>query len=183
MTIVAKFQTSEAIKKELESIKVAGKKLDTRIQDAAVSVLVHFAQHKDTGLVNRLYLSLSAGARKSAMTSWILAYCAVVPNQNKDTMKEQPFVYSREKDTLPEAGALDPWYNHKADPKPNEVFDLQKSMMALIKKAMAANTIKGGDREMLVTLGAIVGIHETDIPTKAFNAEEVAEEETEEVAE
>ena len=170
-----KFSDIASLNKELASIKAAGAKLDSRIQDAAVSVLCHFAKNQDNGLVNRLYMALPAGARKTAMTSWLLAHCAVVANKDKATKNEQPFVYAKNKTTNPEAGAADPWYKHKADKAPDEVFDLQKAVKALLAKAAKAPGVKGGDADTLKALAAAVRIPESDVPTLAKpKAEETA---------
>lgn len=169
-----KFSDLASLNKELASIKAAGAKLDKRIQDAAVSVLYHFSVHKDNGLVNRLYRALPAGARKAAMTSWLLTHCAVVANTDKATKNEQPFVYAKDKATNPEAGAADPWYNHKADKAPDEIFDLQKAVKALLAKAARAPGVKGGDAETLKALAAAVRIPESDVPTLAKPKTEAA---------
>ena len=169
-----KFSDLASLNKELASIKAAGAKLDNRIQDAAVAVLYHFDKNHDNGLVNRLYMALPAGARKTAMTSWLLAHCAVVANTDKATKNEQPFVYAKDKKTDPEAGAADPWYSHKADKAPDEVFDLQKAVRALLAKAGKAETLKGGDSKALRALAAAVGIPDSDVTTKHDKAAEKA---------
>ena len=161
-----KFSDIASLNKELASIKAAGAKLDSRIQDAAVAVLYHFDKNHDNGLVNRLYMALPAGARKTAMTSWLLTHCAVSANTDKATKQEQPFVYDRNKKTDPEAGEADPWYSHKPDKAPDEVFDLQKAVRALLAKAGKAESIKGGNADTLKALAVAVGIPESDVPTK-----------------
>lgn len=161
-----KFSDLASLNKELASIKAAGAKLDRRVQDAAVSVLYHFAVHKDNGLVNRLYMAMPTGSRKAALTSWLLAHCAVVANKDKATKNEQPFVYAKDKATNPEAGAADPWYSHKPDKAPSEVFDLQKAVRALLAKAGKAESLKGGDADTLKSIAAAVGIPESDVTSK-----------------
>ena len=161
-----KFADVAALNKEIAAIKVAGAKLDARIQTAAVAVLEHFAQHHDNGLVNRLYHAMPAGSRKAALTSWLLTHCAVSANTDKATKQEQPFVYDRNKKTDPEAGEADPWYSHKPDKAPDEVFDLQKAVRALLAKASKAATLKGGDSNALRALAAAVGIPDSDVTTK-----------------
>lgn len=152
-----------ALNKEIASIAVAGKKLDMRIQEAGVAVAHHFAKNKDNGLVNRLYMALPNGARKSAMTSWILAHMAVVANEGI-TKKDQPFIYSDKKQTDPAAAEGDMWYDHKPDQTPDMVFDLQKAIKGLLAKAGKASEWKGGDRSTLIAMAAAVGIPETDVP-------------------
>ena len=160
-----------SIRKEIDGIKLAGAKLDERIQTCAVAVVNHFAQHKDTGLVNRLYLALPRGARKTAMASWMLAYMAVVPNTDQATKAENPFKYSKDKVTKPEAAAEDMWYNHKPDATPDQVFDLQKAVKALMIKAGKSARWEHGDRDTLLALAAAVKLPESDVPSKPFEAE------------
>ena len=155
---------SATINKEIAAIKVAGSKLDDRIQACAVDVLEHFAEHKDTGMVNRLYLALSKGARTSAMASWLLAYCAVKPNTEISTKKEQPFAYDKDKQTNVEGGRNDMWFNHKPDKAVDEIFDLQKAFRALMAKAAKATNVVHGDREALMAMAKAVGIPESDVP-------------------
>lgn len=168
-----------ALNKEIGEIKVAGAKLDARIQEAGVAVAIHFAQHKDTGLVNRLYLALPRGARKTAMASWLLAHFAVVANEGKNKV-EMPFLFAKDKATNWEAAEADMWYDHKPEPTPDTVFDLQKMVRALILKASKADTIKGGDRTKLLALAAVAGIPAEDVPM--FGDPVAAQAPTEEVA-
>jgi hypothetical protein len=175
-SIIAKPLTDTAsIRKEIDGIKVAGAKLDERIQVCAVAVVEHFAKHNDTGLVNRLYLALPKGARKTAMASWMMAYMAVTPNTDAKTKAEQPFRYSKDKTTNPEAAANDMWYDHKPDPSVDMVFDLQKAVKALLIKAGKAGKWEHGNRDTLVALAAAVSIPESDVPSKPFEAEKAEE--------
>ena len=171
-----KFADVASLNKEIAAIKVAGAKLDSRIQTAAVGVLEHFEEHKDNGMVNRLYHAMSAGSRKSALTSWLLAHCAVSANTDKATKQEQPFVYDRNKKTDPEAGEADPWYSHKPEKAPDEVFDLQKAVRALLSKAEKAKDLKGGDADTLVKLAGAVGIPASDVTSKHKTATAVTAE-------
>lgn len=162
MPAIVKFTTVEAINKEIESIAKAGAKFDARVQVAAVSVLAHYAQHKDVRLVNRLYLALPRGARKAAMAEWLLAHAAVSPNpaQEKEVRHESPFVYDKAKATDVEAGAENPWYDFRQEKEPAELFDAQKAALALIAKA--AKAVKDGKKvtgiqpETLAELSKIV---------------------------
>ena len=152
-----------ALNKEIASIATAGAKLDARIQEAGVAVAIHFAQHKDTGLVNRLYLALPKGARKTAMASWLLAHFAVVANEGQNK-KEVPFLFAKDKTTKPEAAEADAWYDHKPDNTPDMVFDLQKAMKSLIAKAAKSPTMTNGSREALVAAAVAVGLTPDSVP-------------------
>jgi hypothetical protein len=169
-------KTIADINKEISGIKVAGAKLDGRIQGCGVDVLEHFSQHKDTGVVNRLYQALPKGSRSTALASWLLAYGALVANTDAKTKADQPFVYSKEKVTDPLGASQDMWFNHKPEKTPDQVFDLQMAIRALLKKAGAAPSIKGGDYETLKAIAKASGISESDVPTlpKKPTAEAVA---------
>lgn len=163
-------KTLADINKAIDSITKSGAKLDALIQSTAVSVLEHFAEHKDTGLVNRLYLAMPKGSRSTALASWLLAYCAVTPNTDAATKKEQPFRFAKDKQTRPEAGAEDMWYTHKPEKAVDEVFDLQKAMRSLLSKASKAKTLNHGSAAELAALRAAaiaVGIPASDVPTFA----------------
>lgn len=184
MNKLNKFADKAALLKEIASIKVAGAKLDARIQDAAVAVLCHFgdargredmANNRDNGLVNRLYLALPAGARKQAMASWLLKHCAVVANTDRLTKAEQPFIYDAKKHTDPEGAAQDPWYNHKPDPAPDAIFDVQAEVRRLLAKAAKAPGLKNGDTDALKALAKAVGIPDSDVTTKHAAAAKVGE--------
>lgn len=162
------------INKAIASIKTSGAKLDKMIQDTGVAVLEHFAEHKDTGVVNRLYLALPKGARRSAMTSWLLAYGALVVNPEKKAQAEQPFVYDRNKITNAQFASLDMWYDHKPEPIVAEALDLQKAVRAILAKAGKVARLEHGDVNTLKALAKSVGIPESDVPTRPAETAEAA---------
>lgn len=129
-----KLITAGDLPKFIDGIKTRAKKLDGDIQVAAMSAAAHFAACGDTGFINRLYLALGKGARHVAMTAWVTSFAGVSANEgeSKDT---QPFVKDANKKVDLEAGEQTPWYDMKASPKPDEVLDILKLTLALIKKA------------------------------------------------
>lgn len=162
-------KTLADINKAIDSIAKTGAKLDKLIQTTAVEVLEHFAEHKDTGLVNRLYLAMPKGSRSTALASWLLAYAAVTPNVAVATKKEQPFSFDKSKTTDPVAAAEDMWYDHKPEKAVDEAFDLQKAIRGILAKASKAKTVThGGATEWaaLKELAVAVGIPASDVPTR-----------------
>lgn len=121
-----------------DSIRKAGAKLDAQIQHAALSAISHCAQHKDPVFINRLFISLHQGARKSALTGWLIEYgmCSANVGDNK---KEMPFKYDGEKTLNMAEAAQNPWYTFKLDPEPDMVFDVQAALRQLLKKAQGKN--------------------------------------------
>lgn len=161
-------KTLSELNAAIATIAKSGQKLDKLIQDTGVQVLEHFSEHKDTGLVNRLYTALPKGARKSAMASWLLTHCAVAPNLDPKAKMEQPFVYAKDKTTDPVAAAQDPWYDHKPDKPVDEIFDLQKAVRQLLGKVQKSSSIEhaSGDAfAALKSLAMATGIPESDVPT------------------
>lgn len=130
------------LNKFIDSIATRGKKLDMDIQTAAVSCLSHLAKHGDIGFVNRLFLAMPKGSRKAALTSWLLSYGALVANTLEDKATK-PFVYTKDKTTNIDAAMTDPWFDHKPDQAPDEVFDLAKAVQGIIKKAQGKTLVHG----------------------------------------
>jgi hypothetical protein len=126
----------------------------------AVATLEHLVKsHGDIGPINRLYLAMPAGSKSTALVSWFLAYGAVVANEDKDTKKEKPFVFAKDKTTKVTEGRSDPWYNHKPEPAPDMVFDVQVALAAILKKAKAMRE-RGGEvknNDLLLEIEAIAG--------------------------
>lgn len=167
-------KTAKQIEKELTLIKVAGQKLDERIQAAAVDVADHMAQHCDVTLVNKLYQCLGKGHRAAAMTEWILAFMAVVPNTGADK-KDVPFLFSRDKTTDPEGARAKPWYDCKKDPAPDDVFDFQKAVKQLLAKAGKSSVVMGATKEAMEALAVAGGLSAADVPSTLAYAKDKAE--------
>lgn len=160
------------INKEISAIAVAGTKFDERIQLCAVDVVTHFAEHKDVGLVNRLYVALSKGTRKAAMTEWLLAYAAVVANVDAGTKKESPFICAKGADgkwtktTDVEGAEANPWFDCKPDPKPDAVFDFQKMVKAALKKYGSAEVVSHCDKATMEQIAVLAGLSAADVPSR-----------------
>lgn len=160
------FMSAAQMDKEFPLIAAAGKKLDERIQQAAQSAINHFVQHKDTVYINRLYLSLSAGVRRSALTVYLLAFAGVKANEDKDSKKEKPFLSDYTKKADLEEACRVKWYDCKKEPEPDEVFDAGKMFAMFMKKLNGA----------LESQKPITGMSESQIARlKAVMAGDVAE--------
>lgn len=118
----------------IDGIKKRGAVLDRDIHVAALSAAAVFGQHGNVFYINHLYASLGKGARHVAMTAWLLAYAGVQANEgeNKDTT---PFVKDANKQVDLVGGTDMPWYDMKASAKPDEVLDVLKLTLAIIKRA------------------------------------------------
>lgn len=158
-------KTIEQINKSIIAMAAHLAKGDSMIQSVGVDVLTHFEQFNDNGVVNRYFLAIPKGIRKTAVVSWLLAHGALAVNRDKATASTSPFVYDKTKVTSAAAASEDNWTTHKPEKALIEVFDLQQAVRSLIKKASSASSIKGGDYETLLSLAADVGIPAADVPT------------------
>lgn len=118
----------------------------------AMSALTMTSKHNDVGPVNRLYKAMPKGTKSSAMASWLLAYGALLANEDSKTKADMPFKYTKDKDYNLAAAAQDAWFNHKPEPAADEVFDLAKAVEAIIKRAQGKQLVHG---EMLTGLQAL----------------------------
>lgn len=129
----ALIENTAELAKFIDGIKSRAKRLDGDIQTAALSAIAHFNKCGDVGFINRLYLSLGKGARHVALTAWLLEFGGVQANdgEGKDT---KPFLKDANKKVDLEAGDKTPWFEMKPSQKPDEVVDVLKLTLALIKR-------------------------------------------------
>lgn len=164
-------KTSQQISKQIDSIKTAGVKLDAAIQATAVDVLGHYMEHRDTGLVNRLFLAMPKGSRGIALADWLLKFVAVKVNTDKTSKAEQPFVYDKDR-----VGIMTPenfekaeatmWYDLKREKAVDEVFDVQTAFKAMLRRIERSTKVEHFDHDALVHMAKAVGLPESDVPTK-----------------
>lgn len=141
-----------------KGIEAWGKRGKTWAQDGqklGIAALAHLQAHGDIGFVNRLYLAMPKGSKSTAMVSWLLTYGALQANTDKTTKGTSPFKFDREKVTDVEGASKDPWYDHKPEPDADKVLDLQKLLVAILKKAAKAENIE--HRELLEGIRSLVG--------------------------
>lgn len=132
---------TQAINDACDNIKTQGKALDDYIQFTALSVLMHVDNHGDVTVVNRLYASMPKGSRRSALTEFLVAFGKVVANTDPAKKKETPFLYARDKVTLLAEAQDKPWFDFKPDREPDECFDLQKALKAMLAKASKSKQV------------------------------------------
>ena len=139
--------------KEIKSLAGRAKKLDRDFQVAALSAISIFNVHGNVFYINAVYNALGKGARHVAMTAWLTAFGGVSANEGEG--KDQtPFVKDKNKQVDMEEAAKTPWYDMKPSKKPDEVVDLLKLTLAVIKKASGeGKTIAHG--AMLTELQAL----------------------------
>ena len=151
--------------KLIDSVTKRGLTRQADIQLAGCSALLRLKEHGDIGYVNRLYKGLVQGDRKAAMVSWLLAYGSLSANDKQDK-DEKPFVFSKDKETNVEKALADPWFDHKPDPDPDQVIDLQKMLKAVIGKAQkkAAKGIQVQHMHLLSQVQALLSAPDAPVP-------------------
>jgi hypothetical protein len=162
------------LNKAIDAFAKTGVKWADQGHKLAVATLEHLVKsHGDIGAVNRLYKAMPAGSKSSALVSWFLTYGALVANEDKDTKADKPFVFAKDKTTSVDKGRADPWYNHKPEPAPDQVFDVQKALAAILGKASRMEK-KGGEvlhRELLAEIEAIASGEKKSPSTEPASAE------------
>ena len=123
------------IAKAIASIKTAGAKLDKNIQVAALSVLAHIEQHGDITLFESLYAAMPKGARKLALCEWAFKFGKLSANTDEKSKAVKPFLFDKAKTTNMEQAMIEPWFDFKPEAKPDQAFDFQAMLLALITKA------------------------------------------------
>lgn len=156
----ADFSTVAGIKAEIASIAKAGKTLDGRIQRCAVAAFKHMIEHRDHTLLVELYQALSKGQRRASMAAWIMQFTQLTANTDPASKAEKPFVLDKGKSFDLEGAMETMWYEcGKPEASPDELLDVNKAVIALLKKVKAAKDagrpIKGLDDETFAALQAL----------------------------
>lgn len=152
---MATIKSSAEIDKQIKAIKATGTKLDGMIQQCGLDVLAHLEAHHDITLLNRLYVALPQGARKSAFAEWALKFGACKPNDGANK-KEAPFLNDRRATDLVGA-ATTPWFTFKPEPTVDNMFDLRGKLQAMMKAAAKAEVIVGMTEEQMQALAVLTG--------------------------
>ncbi|APU00333.1 hypothetical protein HOR55_gp46 [Ralstonia phage RS-PII-1] len=147
-----KFLDKGQLDKAITSIAKRGAQLDKDIQTAALSALKLLADHGGVEWINKLYLAMPNGSRRSSLAQWFIAFGACVANTDDATKRERPFVYAKDKTTDLEGAAAVQWYDMKKEPEPDEVFDIQKALASILAKAKKAGKVN--DEKLLKHLQA-----------------------------
>ena len=148
-------EAGAALDLAIKQIKVKGKALDALIQQAAMSAARVVQDTGNIMYVNSLYLAMPKGARHVALTTWLTEFAGVSANEG-ESKDIKPFSFDKNKTVDLAGGEACPWFDMKASPKPDEVLDLLKLTLSIIKRASSpkeGQEIAHG--EMLVELQAL----------------------------
>lgn len=139
MTAIKLITETKLIDKAIASIANRGKKLDSDIQLAALSVINHIDMHGDVTLANRLFDALPKGARRLALAEWFLAFGKLAANTDKATAKTGVhFLYAKDKKTDLVGATETPWYEMKKEADVISAFDVQAELARLLAKIKKA---------------------------------------------
>ena len=137
-------KSTAIILKQIDSIKNRGARLDKDIQDSAVDILEHVAEHREVTLVNKLFQAMPNGARRNALAEWFLAFGMIEVNRDKKESKERPFIFDKNGLTRLDAAKVTMWYEFKKEKAVAEEFDLNHKLLTLnnqLQKAINQGTL------------------------------------------
>lgn len=166
---MTKYLNASQMDKAIKSISTRGAKLAADIQVAALSAINHLAEHGDPIYINRLYLAMPAGTRKSSLGQWFVAYGAVAVNEDKATKATMPFVKVKGAKVDLIGGTECQWHEAGKPESLADVFDIKKALAHVLARA-SKDGVKVNDPALLRGLNALVG----DKPTPAKATKENA---------
>lgn len=143
----------------ITSIVKSGAKLDTLIQQAAVSVIQHIEDCGDITLANRLQVSMPKGSRSNALAAFLLATgklkVRVLPagasKAAKAAVADMPFEFDKTRTTDMVAALAKPWFEFKKPKSVQAEFgtkELKEGIMRLVlatDKAIVASGLSAND--------------------------------------
>lgn len=130
---------ADALNKEIKSIGVAGNKLNTRIQIAALNAVHYSIAHGDVGFGQRLVLALNNGQRKNSLVAFLEKFGKFQWNK-----EEKSLVY-RKRDDIPNTEATERveaitemWFDTIKPPAVQSMYDFDSSFEKFMKNAKKA---------------------------------------------
>lgn len=170
-------------------ISRASKALSDLTQSVLVGATFHAIMHGNTEPINALIEAMGRGMRKTAAAQWLLTHAPVVPEDNKEKAKVQPFRFSRDKveelcgEAKPDEAtateyaqevARSHWTEHKEPPLVPDSYDVVAELNKLVKKAgsMAEKGVEVTGMEMLERLHSMLaaatpGVEVASLETEA----------------
>jgi len=134
----------QTLLKKIDTLNDKAKAIQSEYQAVGVECLQHLSDHGDIGPVNRLYVGMPKGTRKTAMASWLMAHGALKVNTDKGTKETSPMAFDKNKKTDPEAAKADPWQDHAPERDIADTFDLQVALKSLLNRAQGKHLLIGG---------------------------------------
>lgn len=158
---------SKLIQAAIDSVARRGVKLDNDVQLAALSILAHVDEHKDTTLADRLVAALPKGARRLALVEWFVNFGKMRlldkanPDEAKRITEGAMFKYDAKRTTDMQAAAEKPWHTMRKEADVATVFDAKASVVSLLARIKGAQT-KGltieGKAEALAQLAELTAL-------------------------
>lgn len=170
MTI--KIMSGEDLNKAIMAVNKASHKIAADIQMILVTVTYYALKEGSVSELNALWLGLGKGAlRRQAIQDWATTFGPFLPNDNKKTMADKPFVFDRQRaDVLLqedskkataeavmaycETASKTMWTEYKEPPMVPTDWSLSEAICALYKKAesYAAKGVKIGGADLMIGL-------------------------------
>lgn len=135
---------AKKIKASIALIKTNGAKLDSRIQECAVSVINHADQHGDTTLADSLVNAMPKSGRKLALVEFLVAFgkFEVITAKSADDKKAleagRVFKLAKDKVTNLDGANAKMWYDFRKEAKVSEAFDVQSQVKSLLSRMNSA---------------------------------------------
>jgi len=158
-----KIMSGEELNKAILGVNKSANKLAGDVQAILVSTMYYALKDGSVTELNALWLGIGKGAvRRDAIKNWAIAFGPFLVNDNKKTMAEKPFVFSRDradailkmeggasKDAtveqvmLPiETAARTMWTEYKEPPMVVEEWDVLGAVRKLLTEAKKMGTKK-----------------------------------------
>jgi hypothetical protein len=133
-----KAMTVAECNKAIDSIKNRGQKLDASIHDAACSALHNVISHNNPALCNRLLDAMPKSGRKNALCAWMLRFGNVALNEAKETKKDSPLVYMKDKESNLAEAIKTPFWELKALEGAGTSFAMEAFLASVSKRFATA---------------------------------------------
>lgn len=140
--------------KAIASISNRGAKLDGDIQLTALSVLAHVIENREVSLACKLYHGMPAGSRRNALVEWFLLFGPVAVNMDKDSKKERPLIFAKDKTGDLVEAEKKAWFTCKPEANPDVAFNTD-AFIARIQSQLRKLSEKGelpADERLLAIL-------------------------------
>ncbi len=120
-------------------------KLDARIHQALVSLLVHIREHGDTTMLTKLFASLPKGSRLASYFTWCETFAPLKVNRTKDAFGQVKVKKDRDPEefNILEAMAMAPWNlpEHNREAKALEFDAIVKWVTNQARKSIEAGKL------------------------------------------
>ena len=140
-------KTQAMILKAIDGIKRSGQSLDNKIQETACDVLQHIEEHSEVSLACKLFQAMPNGSRRAALVEFLIQNGKVMPNPDKKTRSERPFVFNKKGPAFSATRvSAKPWFEYKKESQAQvfgeqALLDAVKVLQKRVEAAVQAGTL------------------------------------------